>query len=703
MTHQRPRFSRLLLTVASLLLGSLVSPAAPADLTVFAGGRAGISLDLDFEAFDGKPGELEEKTLADFRRCFRVITGHDLPTAAAGLVPLRARRGPADPDAPRPFGLDAGDCAIDVSADAIVLTAPRTLGIVNGLYAILDDWGCRWVLPGELGEVIPTADTLTLTAGRRVIRSGLDSRVDSDWRQGDDYPDWLRRNRRARQTWITAQHYWLNAIPPATYFEEHPEYFALIGGKRVPSQLCTSNPEVRELMVRKAREFFASHPTADSFPMDPADNFDHCQCEACTRLDTPGELCGGYPCVSNRVAAFANDVAERLAADYPDKLVGFYAYANKKNPPTIPLNDHVVIGYTRDSSSLLHLTPHDAVSSSVAYWDDLERWQAVCPRIYAYEYDPISWIGGLPCPIYLERAKALQRQAAMGLMGAIDDMGPRADATLFVNRYLGARFEATPQLAPERELAAMCNAFFGPVGDHLNHYYLTLATSTDTPIDIRFGIAGYERIFTPEQIATARAHLQRALDDPRLAALPLIRRRVHMVDLAQTYLERFLTFNWNLDKPDYDRSQQDARRIDEAIDALAAAGPHYIDAQDAKRRTTTSVMKGLARHFPDTMRFFRSWDLVGPFDNQQRDGMVVAAPLTRPRSPVPAAPTASPTHPSPPPPTPPPKASSTSISPSPTGTPPGAPSMPTPPPPSPCRRPVPPSSEPPASIPTNSG
>ena len=600
----------------SLILSALLFPALNAkDITVFANGKSNIFFDIDFSRMPDGTHRINSAAVTDFKNIFRKLTGQTLPvTASTGMIPLRAR-------IVTDKNLSIQNCLVEVSEKEIMLNASDTLGIVNGLYTLLDHWGCRWIMPGPDGEVIPQAKTLTLPESGINFVNSMDSRVDSSWNQGDDHVEWRRRNRRGAKHRLTAQHYWLYAIPPSKYFKSNPEYFSLIGGKRLPVQLCTSNPDVRNLMVGKALEYLKTYPSNASFPMDPADGYDHCQCENCMKLDDPSVKNDGYICVSNRVTAFANFVAEAVVAKYPDKKVGFYAYANKKTPPSIKLHPAIFVPYTRDSSSLLHLMPDPAVPSSVEYWELLKKWQKVCPNMYAYEYDPISWTGSLPCPIYLERARALKKQHSMGIKGVITDLGRRADATIFVNRYMEARFKANPALDPEKELADMCDKFFGTAAKAMNNYFLTLAKVTDCKSDIRFGIDGYERLFTPEMIKRARNFLNQALAAENS---PVVRKRIQMVNLGQLYLESYLHFIWNLKRGDYLQSKKDAEKIFVCIDNLCKADANYLNSASAKRRIETAVKKNMAKFFFDKQNFIRTWQIAGPFDNQRRDAVVTA-------------------------------------------------------------------------------
>ncbi len=79
-------------------------------------------------------------------------------------------------------------------------------------------------------------------------------------------------------------------------FNAHPEYFALVKGKRdvrnpiddIP-KLCVSNPAVVELCRQWAREYFAKHPKEEMVSMDPSDYngpVGHCERDQCARIGT---------------------------------------------------------------------------------------------------------------------------------------------------------------------------------------------------------------------------------------------------------------------------------------------------------------------------------------------------------------------------------------------------------------------------------
>ena len=306
-----------------------------------------------------------EPVIQDFQNIFKQMTGMSLPqvqmaTEYHGLVPIRIKRLPS-PSGPDLFNAQiVQGYEIQVTAEEILFIAHNRLGFQNALYALLDQWGCRWVMVGKLGEVIPKHTELMLPIG--TIKSPNCWNVSLEKRSGgsEEVTNWWNRNQGGSEYRITGQHYWFYAIPPDTYFKDHPEWYSLIGGKRVPRQLCTSNPEVIAKMIEVAKEYLKAHPTWLSFPMDPNDNMDFCQCERCRAMDPPGVDEHGRPFVTDRVVRFANEVAKGIAKEYPDRMVAFYAYNNHTEPPVrVKPEKNVTVGITRSNYCLLHLMPRE--------------------------------------------------------------------------------------------------------------------------------------------------------------------------------------------------------------------------------------------------------------------------------------------------------------------------------------------------------
>jgi hypothetical protein len=142
-----------------------------------------------------------------------------------------------------------------------VLTGANPTAVLFAVYAYLEERiGVRWYFPGELGEHVPQGVRFPLpgvaAGNEQTFRST--PAFDFRWfRLGDGVLDEERERTWARRNLMNVEigddlgvnvrwwsHTFHKLLPPETHFDSMPEYYALIDGRRVPRQLCTSNPDV---------------------------------------------------------------------------------------------------------------------------------------------------------------------------------------------------------------------------------------------------------------------------------------------------------------------------------------------------------------------------------------------------------------------------------------------------------------------------
>ncbi len=577
--------------------------------------------------------------LKDFQNAFQKITGKSLPAARSVEAPIPLRLEVSAPG-PESFsgGARKGDYKITATPEAVTLSGESPLALTNALYGLLDSWGCRWAFPGDLGEIIPENLEASILIGTHETRIASDPRILSgspaSYSEGD-VGDWVRRNRFGKQTLVTAHHSWASWIIPATLYNDpargetyHPEYFSLIGGKRLvgvnPSklQICTTNPEVIQLAIEQAKDYFRKHPVVDTFPCSPEDNFEFCQCEECLKLDTGALTAEGIPNVSDRVMAFANAIAAGIREEFPDKLVGVYAYNNYTLPPVrVKPAENVMVHITRMNYDLLRLIPREAGDSSSQFAELVEAWKRLVPHIYLYEYNPIYWAAGLPCPNYLEYAAAEKFYREKGALGFRSDPGemPFRNKVNWLNDYLAMRVAVDAQADPETELRDVCRALFGSAGEAMTEYYQAMAGVTArNPIPEGFlggGIRNFHRMFTPEIVAAGTAALAKAKKDA--AGDPLLQKRLRMVELSHRYLGNYLEALGAAQEGDYEKSLKAFSRLERTLDTLAA-GQLLENPAARLPMLRAGLLMALAEYAPRQAGFVQNWKILGPLDNSRR-------------------------------------------------------------------------------------
>lgn len=151
-------------------------------------------------------------------------------------------------------------------------------GSLFAVYTLLDRFfGVRWFWPGKSGEVMPRRPKIEFP------QVDLREKPDFAWRHfwfvrgdlakpvvEDEVPLWYMRNRFgiAFGGPSSFAHSWTGYLEKNEHFKAHPEWYALVKGKRRPfyadkagkvhyrgSQVCTSNPEVIAQFVRRLRRY----------------------------------------------------------------------------------------------------------------------------------------------------------------------------------------------------------------------------------------------------------------------------------------------------------------------------------------------------------------------------------------------------------------------------------------------------------------
>ncbi|MDN5202475.1 DUF4838 domain-containing protein [Fulvivirgaceae bacterium BMA10] len=112
-------------------------------------------------------------------------------------------------------------------------------------------------------------------------------------------------------------------VPESEYYSNHPEYYALRNGKRIPTQLCLTNTEVLRIVKDKVAALLEEHPEASVISVSQDDNQQYCQCESCSKIHEQE----GSP--SGSMIQFVNEVAEA----FPEKTISTLAYQYTRSAP----------------------------------------------------------------------------------------------------------------------------------------------------------------------------------------------------------------------------------------------------------------------------------------------------------------------------------------------------------------------------------
>ncbi|MDH4090721.1 MAG: DUF4838 domain-containing protein [Cyclobacteriaceae bacterium] len=215
---------------------------------------------------------------------------------------------------------------IKTDSQRLIITGGSEKGTLYGVYTFLEDYlGCRMYSPKV--KVIPKQARIELSKIDNVQIPVIGFR-DTHYRIAWDpeYTEWhkLDHNEKGdRPDWGMWVHTFNELVPPETFYGDHPEYFSEVNGKRIPTQLCLTNPAVVEITIQSLRRKIAQNPTALYWSVSQNDNRNYCTCSNCREIDERE----GSP--SGAIIQFVNQIAQA----FPDKIISTLAYEYGRRAP----------------------------------------------------------------------------------------------------------------------------------------------------------------------------------------------------------------------------------------------------------------------------------------------------------------------------------------------------------------------------------
>jgi hypothetical protein len=442
--------------------------------------------------------------------------------------------------------------------------------------------GVRWLWPGQLGEVVPETKTIAIpaiddreapdftwrnrgpggplwgaTSGPTEMRArelllGVSARHQSEVAQ------WEKRNK-----WGGLKIYGGHALgeifPPAKFARTHPDYYALVNGKRaVPGddydfkhggQVCTTNPGVVQATVEWVRKFFDEQPDYDAVHITMNDSGGFCECDRCRALDSGSLLrrpgidaeetkikAARNTVITDRIFTYVNQVAVEVQKTHPGKFVVSMAYARYAAPPEkIKLHPAVIPQYC-----LWSAYRHANAEIRREHETAAAAWARAARRTGIYEYYINgSWPGlhRLVVPCLAASIKHLRSQGIeLYQTQAGDDFAING-----INYYVAGKLLWNSSLDPRGILEDFYQKGFGKAAPAIRRFHQRLEEAwrlaTRDGKDVACSTLKDSRLpelFTPGLLEKSAADLR---DAARLADNDLIRRRVEFYRQGLRYTE----------------------------------------------------------------------------------------------------------------------------------------------------------------------
>ena len=280
------------------------------------------------------------------------------------------------------------------------ITGGGKRGVVYGTFAFLEKLcGCRWYANDDF--LIPPAEEVRVPVGYTYTYAPYFEYRETDWggRTDPEFSAALNINGRnvkvlPEETGGTIGYfsgYFAHTLSTcfcsaASYYDTHPEYYALRNGKRTPNQLCLTNPDVLRIVTDEVLDLLASqHDPSQSvqiLSLTQHDNNDYCKCASCKALDDANGSQSGT------MITFVNSVADAVkAAGYDNVAIDTFAYQYTRQAPTnVVPRDNVIVRLCSIECCFGHPLDDPNCSENVKFMKDLNDWSKICDRLYIWDY-----------------------------------------------------------------------------------------------------------------------------------------------------------------------------------------------------------------------------------------------------------------------------------------------------------------------------
>lgn len=435
------------------------------------------------------PDEHEQLALEDLIEHIQKMSGAELDratvdaedvdaflarTKAAGHVPILLGRNVYERLAKKK-AVDAvrGSFVLLADRDAVMIAGVEE-GTYYGVIELLEQLGCRWFMPGDLGTVIPRLQTIEVRRQQTEQRPSFPSR----WFQMPNR-DWQKRMRCGGPVFpgahgIPAPRVKKNKTTGEIEPAEYAELFALRDGKRTSRQHCISNPKLIEYAADQVRQ----RRKAGKGPvigMGPNDGSGFCECDGCRALDGDDfDPFSNEPSVTDRYIWFFNQVLERVSDDYPDTKLGFYIYHSYMRPPTRWKPGPRIMGALAPIAlDRVHgFSNPIAAEKSYARWL-YQEWGKIMPELYDRGYWSNLACPGFPFIIVHRLRDEIPACHELGVKGwrveTFPNYGPQ-----FPSMYVAGKLMWNHQTDVDALLDDCFEQFFGPAADPMGQYIVLM-------------------------------------------------------------------------------------------------------------------------------------------------------------------------------------------------------------------------------------
>lgn len=381
-----------------------------------------------------------------------------------------------------------GSYSITSTDKRVIVDGAGNKGAINGVYALLEKYcGCHWYEAEVI--VIPENPALTLPSGIdedytpffEYSETDTTSARDPEFSVANGLTGGIYKALSAEQGGAVkylggSSHTLVNRYcKPSVYFDEHPEYFALRNGVRVPNQLCLTNEDVKDIVTAEALQLLEQQHNPDEtiqiLSITQEDNDKYCQCRKCAEIDSENGSQAGT------MLTFVNEIAARIKATgkYDNIVFDTFAYQyTRKAPTAVVPRDDVIVRLCSIECCFGHTLDDPECKENTKFMKDLEDWSKICDRLYIWNYNlncdesvnvyPNFGVIQRDTQIFYEHnVKGIYQQGVFYIAECDAEFGE-------LKNYLLTKLMQNPYLDFEAEMSGYLDAVYGPGGKYIKEF-----------------------------------------------------------------------------------------------------------------------------------------------------------------------------------------------------------------------------------------
>lgn len=377
---------------------------------------------------------------------------------------------------------------------------------------LLQQWGCRWYLPTEIGECVPTHPTLSILDLDYAYAPPFEMRAYWCSWNGDTTgkAEFERRN-------------FMNGVG---FAGQGHALGAFTGGLVAPGKSMFNVPfsdtKTADEVAKKMADAMAQRPSYGISLAIEDGGYDNDSKEDARLQANIYDKYMLKPLMTDPMMTLYANVGKKLDEQYPGNPTRFggMAYSNVTIPPQWPVDvsNRLVMWIAPIDIDPIHGMDDPQSPPRQEYKEMMYRWAELLKgRLCIYDYDQgmLVW-RDIPNPSHMSFAQDVKHYRKAGIIG-VDTESRNAIATIFTNLYFRGQLMWNPDADVDALLTEFYTNFYGPAASPLGKFWNAVYAAWQKSIITEHEYFVAPAIYTPALMA----ELAKDMNEANKAIAPL--------------------------------------------------------------------------------------------------------------------------------------------------------------------------------------